>query len=413
MFPFDVLHLVANDILARFFDNAYVWLHVVVHVVVMYGPAALVALFLVKGVVFWRRRRQQRREREPGAVNLEGSSLVPGLFSFILRRTWRHQLGLITIAALSMPVLYAALELPKTIINRALSAERPPLIYGGLHFDQVELLFALCLMFLLAVLCNGVIKYAANVYQGRLSESVLRRLRLTVYGEWRRRNRPGGGSQIIPLIVQELEPIGGFSGAAFVLPVLQGGTFVTILTFMLVQDPVLGAAAVTLLPVQLALIPRLQRRINALARERVKEVRRLGHMLGHDESSPDPQHLRHVFRSLKIIQNIRFELFRKKYFMKCLNNFIGQMTPFFFYTIGGFLVIKGELSFGALVAVLTAYKDFSAPLKELFGYYQTMEDTRVRYEEVRRYLAGTPHAEAVHEIVPDRTTTTRLLNPAA
>ena len=31
-------------------------------------------------------------------------------------------------------------------------------------------------------------------------------------------------------------------------------------------------------------------------------------------------------------------------------------------------------------------KDFSAPLKELFGYYQSMEDVRIRYEEVRRFL---------------------------
>lgn len=34
----------------------------------------------------------------------------------------------------------------------------------------------------------------------------------------RRRDRPGGSTQLIPLIVQELEPIGGFSGTAFVLP---------------------------------------------------------------------------------------------------------------------------------------------------------------------------------------------------
>ncbi len=407
LFPFDILHIFANEVAAGFIGETHWWLRVVVHIVVMYGPAALLFLLLFRVFQLWRRRIRRRNRRgklSDARANLGSSSLIPGLFPYILRRTWRQQVGLVVVAGLSMPVLYATLELPKTIINSALDSDEFPTVYAGVRLEQVEFLFALCLLFLLAVICQGIIKYAANLYQGRLSESALRRLRLTVYREWRRRNRPGGGSQLIPVIVQELEPIGGFMGAAFVLPVLQGGTFLTILTFMFVQDPVLGAAAVTLLPVQLALIPRLQRRINALARERVKEVRRLGDNIGREQESVGAQSLRPVFRSLKTIQGIRFELFRRKFFMKGLNNFIGHMTPFFFYTIGGYLVIQGELSFGALVAVLTAYKDFSSPLKELFRYYQTMEDGRVRYEEVRRYLAGVTHSETAsgissHELV--------------
>ena len=161
---------------------------------------------------------------------------------------------------------------------------------------------------------------------------------------------------------------------------------------MLLQDPVLGAAAVTLLPLQLALIPRLQRRINALGRERVQEIRRLGGLIGSEGNSTlDPIHA-----SFKRIQAIRFEIYRRKFFMKGLNNFISHMTPFFFYTVGGYLVIDGKLSFGALVAVLVAYKDFSAPLRELFRYYQTMEDARIRYEEIRRFLAGC--AESVPDV---------------
>jgi len=401
LFPFDILHILANDVVARFFGEPHWWLRFVVHIVVMYGPAALMLLVLIRvSGLWWRqfRRRNRHDKLIDTPVNLGSSALIPGHLRYITRWTWRHQIGLVAIAGLSMPVLYTTLELPKTIINNALKSDQFPVVYADFSFEQVEFLFALCLMFLFAVICHGMIKYVANLYQGRLSESVLRRLRLTVYREWRRRNRPGGGSQLIPVIVQELEPLGGFSGAAFVLPVLQGGTFLTILTFMFVQDPVLGGAAVTLLPIQLALIPQLQRRINALARERVKEVRRLGDIIGKEHNTVSTRNLRPIFHSLKTIQRIRFELFRRKFFMKGLNNFISHMTPFFFYTIGGYLVIEGELSFGALVAVLTAYKDFSSPLKELFRYYQTMEDSRVRYEEVRRYLAGVAHSETVSEI---------------
>ena len=55
------------------------------------------------------------------------------------------------------------------------------------------------------------------------------------------------------------------------------------------------------------------------------------------------------------------------------------MTPFFFYSIGGYLVINGDLTLGALVAALAAYKDLSAPWKELLNYYQIMDDARLRY----------------------------------
>ncbi len=73
--------------------------------------------------------------------------------------------------------------------------------------------------------------------------------------------------------------------------------------------------------------------------------------------------------------------------MKALNNFLTGLTPFFFYSIGGYLVIEGSLTIGALVAVLAAYKDFSAPVKELFKYYQSLEDVRIRYEAVEEFLA--------------------------
>ena len=85
---------------------------------------------------------------------------------------------------------------------------------------------------------------------------------------------------------------------------------------------------------------------------------------------------------LGTIYDIRFEIYRRKFFVKFLNNFIGQLTPFFFYSIGGYLVIKGNLSFGALVAVLAAYKDLASPWKELLDFYQNKENSRITYDQI-------------------------------
>ena len=86
------------------------------------------------------------------------------------------------------------------------------------------------------------------------------------------------------------------------------------------------------------------------------------------------------------IESIRRNLQREKFFMKSVSNFLASLTPFFFYAIGGWLVIEGRLTLGALVAVLAAYKDFSAPLRELLRHYQAVEDVRVRYQELLAHL---------------------------
>src|SRR6202012_2348100 len=85
---------------------------------------------------------------------------------------------------------------------------------------------------------------------------------------------------------------------------------------------------------------------------------------------------------LGTIYDIRFEIYQRKFFVKFLNNFIGQLTPFFFFSVGGYLVIRGQLSFGALVAVLAAYKDPASPWKELLYFYQTKENARITYEQI-------------------------------
>ena len=71
--------------------------------------------------------------------------------------------------------------------------------------------------------------------------------------------------------------------------------------------------------------------------------------------------------------------------MKSLNNFIMNLTPFFFYTVGGYLVIEGKLSLGALVASLASYKDLASAIRELFKYYQTLQDARTRYSAMIGY----------------------------
>jgi putative ABC transport system ATP-binding protein len=318
------------------------------------------------------------------------------IFRYILRYSLREQIMLLVFTGISFPFLYYSLDLPKTIINKALRVEefRPTEFLGIQFTDHLVYLFTLCGMFLLLVFINGGFKYFINTFKGRLGERMLRRLRYELYARVLRFPLPHfrrvSQGEIIPMITSEVEPLGGFIGDSIALPAFQGGTLLTIIVFMFVQDWVLGLAAVALYPLQGYFIPKLQAKVNALGKQRVRTVRRLADRIGETISGVQEVHAndgaRHrlaVFAEfLGRIYDIRFEIYQRKFFIKFLNNFLAQLTPFFFYAIGGYLVITGGLTIGALVAVLAAYKDLSSPWKELLNYYQMKEDARIKYEQV-------------------------------
>ncbi|MEH6822995.1 MAG: ABC transporter transmembrane domain-containing protein [Motiliproteus sp.] len=316
------------------------------------------------------------------------------IFRFVLRHTKKDQSLILLLTLFSFPFVYYSLEVPKLIINNAIGGVNIPSELFGWPMDQVRYLFVLCGLFLILVLINGALKYVLNVYRGVVGERMLRRLRYELFCRVLRFPLPRfkrlSQGEVIPVIIAETERIGGFVGEAFALPAFQGGMLLTYLFFIFNQDPLLGLAATALYPFQLYLIPKLQRRINLLSKKRVLEVRKFSDRLGDSISGireihvNDTSHFERAKASARLgsIFEIRFEIYKKKFFIKFLNNFLAQITPFFFYSVGGYYVIKGELSLGAMVAVLAAYKDLNSPWKELLKYYQTKEDVRIKYDQV-------------------------------
>ena len=318
--------------------------------------------------------------------------MEPTLYRFIFRYSLKQQISLLILTLVSFPFLYYSLELPKLIINEAISGTDFPRTVFGYDIDQVSYLMLLCAIFLALVLINGLFKYVVNVYRGVVGERMLRRLRYLLLTRVLRFPLPQfrklSQGEIVSMVTAETEPLGGYIGDSVALPAFQGGILLTILGFMFVQDTVLGTAAIALYPLQGWLIPKLQRQVNLLKKDRVVRVRKLSERIGeavtgvqeihtHDTSQYE---LADFSDRIGTIFDIRYQIYRKKFFIKFLNNFLAQITPFFFFSIGGYLVIRGELSFGALVAVLAAYKDLSSPWKELLNFYQLKEDARIKYD---------------------------------
>jgi ABC-type multidrug transport system fused ATPase/permease subunit len=324
----------------------------------------------------------------------ETDGLDSSIYGYILHYSLPEQIYLVVITLISFPFLYYSLDLPKLIVNRAISGKDFPQKFMGWDFNQIPYLLLLCCIFFALVLINGWFKLHLNVRKGQVGERMLRRLRYQLYERVLRFplhhfDRTATG-QVIAMMTGELEPVGGFIGDAFALPISQGGTLLTIFVFMFVQDPVLGAAAVAFYPLQGYLIPKMQRIIRRLGRERVRKVRGLSDRIAETiaaraeirANDAAVYQLADISARLGEIYDIRFEIYNRKFFVKFLNNLIGNLTPFLFFLIGGYFVIKGELSFGALVAVLAAYKDLSAPWKELLDFYQNQQDVAIKYEQV-------------------------------
>ncbi len=336
------------------------------------------------------------------------------LFQFIWKYSKRGQLVLLLVTLLTFPLLYVSLELPKRIINDAIGGSGADVTLLGVSLSQMQLLMVLCIGFLLAVLANGLLKMRLNTMKGVLAERLLRRFRFQLLTRLLRFPRPffrtTSQGELVSMVTSEAEPMGGLMGDMLSQPVFQAGQMMTILVFLFAQSFWFGLASVALIPLQAWIIPKLQRQINQLNKARIQEVRRLAADIGETaagvsdiRTNGGARYRMSLFSSrLGSLFGIRLDIYQKKFFMKFLNNFINQLTPFFFYSAGGYLAITGQITVGALVAALAAYKDLSSPWKELLAYYNQTQDMALRWEVVtEKFAPKTLVDEALFEGAPE------------
>jgi len=304
------------------------------------------------------------------------------LYRFVIRRSLRQQLALTGLVLLSTGMSVAPLELQKRIVNQAI------------ELRDSSALVLYCAAFLGAVLVAGLLKYLITNYEGMISEMVLRDFRDELYQRILRfpssRFEKLSAAQLISMILAEAEELSLFFGQAFAVPLVSGLTLLAVSAYMAYLNPWMVLFA--LHPAQIWLIPRLQRRVNDLSRERVMRGRALSdHVqwsVAHIEdirAEETPATALARFREhLQGIFLLRVRIYRVKYLIKWIGNFLAKLGPFFLLLVGGWLIIErpGSFDLGSLVAALSAYERLNEPWQELLDYYQQKEIARVRYEQV-------------------------------
>ncbi len=341
----------------------------------------------------------------------------------IFRYTWRHssrdQIWLLIVVVFSLPFYFLSLDLPKSIVNgpiqgngfssptdtetvMRIALDLPSWLFGGgeivlfsgLEFGRIPTLIYLCCLFLFFVLVNGYFKLYISTFKGRLGERMLRRMRYQLIDTLLRFPLPQfrrlRSSEIATMVKDEVEPLGGFIGDAFVQPAFLMSQAVTAMVFILLQSITLGLVAGAIVAVQIVLIPRLRRRLLVLGRQRQLTARQLAGRVGeivegiigirvNDTSNWERAE---IVSRLGRIFFIRFDIYQWKFLVKFINNLLAQVTPFVFYLAGGYLAITGRLDIGQLVAVIAAYKELPSPLKDLIDWDQQRLDVQVKYTQV-------------------------------
>ncbi|MGM0586312.1 MAG: ABC transporter transmembrane domain-containing protein, partial [Pseudomonadota bacterium] len=168
------------------------------------------------------------------------------LTTFVWRHSARDQVILLALTVCSFPVIWITLELPKIIINEAIGGSDFPKVFLGVELEQIQYLVALCFGYLAAVGVNNGLKYVTNMQRGILGERMLRRMRFDLFrrvmGRPLSRLKSTSPGELVQMISAELERMGDFIGAIIATPVSQGGSFLVYLTFIIVQNPLIGAA---------------------------------------------------------------------------------------------------------------------------------------------------------------------------
>jgi ABC-type multidrug transport system fused ATPase/permease subunit len=307
------------------------------------------------------------------------------LHRYIIRKSLRPQLILIAIAfVLGLGLNPFMLNLQKRIINEAI---------GQRNFDA---LLWLCGGFLGAVLANGLFKYVKQNLEGYISETMLRDLRGELYNRILRfplahlKNTSTG--QLVAMILGEVEDLGGYFGLALSTPAFHGAMLVGTLGFMVWANPWMALVSMVLFPIQVFFIRRLQRRVSALSRDRVRMVRGLSDRIqesvgglpeiyANDTVAYEAGRFRH---QLQRIFKVRLNIYNLKYLIKWINNFLEKFGQFVLLLVGGWLIINQpeEFNLGALVAFLQAYGQLNEPWRELINFFQLRENARVKYEHV-------------------------------
>lgn len=304
------------------------------------------------------------------------------LYQAIWRVTGRQQLILIGLALLVAGLAAVPLKFQQLVING--------LVEGG---DRTAIVW-LCLGFLAVVLTSAGLKFVLRLRIATVGERVVLLIRQRLYGNLVHDTAAGATDlpkrgTIVTKLAAEAEMVGAFAGAAIAMPLVQLGTLVSVVLFIMVQQPWLGLVVLAVVVPQAVIVKLLQQRINERVRERVLALRRASDVISEADLRAIDQTVMDDFEQ---VYRTRRRIFALKLTSKLALQAISAVGIFGILLLGGLLVLDGRSDIGTVVASLTGLARIDGPWRELIAFFRNASTVRVKYEMLVQSLMARPGA---------------------
>jgi ABC-type bacteriocin/lantibiotic exporter with double-glycine peptidase domain len=303
----------------------------------------------------------------------DGDDAPTGRLSEFYRRLWRQtrqaQLLLIGLAIAIAVLAAVPLYFQQKLING--------LAYGtSLH--QVLVLGA---SYAAASLLTIALKLGLQYRSAILGETIVRRIRgriLTTHAHKRRASdttRAADGT-VVSMLTAEAENVGLFASEAITTPLLEFGTLLSILIFITVSEPLLGALITAVALPQAAIVVAVQGSVNTLVKKRL-ELLRTAADRAVDAAHPWPEAT--ILETFDEVFHARRRIHIRKLSSKAALKVLAALGVVGTLVLGGWLVLRGDTDVGTVVAALTGLTRIDRPWNNLIKFYRSLSMVIVRY----------------------------------
>lgn len=320
------------------------------------------------------------RPSETSAPAIRSDQTLSG---FVWRASGAHQfyVGLIAMAVALLN--FVPIDLQRRIVDVAIANK------------DVRTLLFLGALYLAIVLLQTALKYALLLYQGWVSESVVKTSRdqLTIVASERAAPDENTSGQTVNVIGREIDGVGGFVGVGISEFVVNLTFLFVILGYMLYIQPLIALIGMVFLLPQVFLALYMQSDLNTLVERQVGLVRKLGDetvaqagsgVQSGPQSKPTPTEsstIHAIFRN-------RIRFYFLKYGLKTLLNLANAIGPLMVLVVGGWMVIQGQTTIGTVVAFISGLERLSSPLRDLLNFYREYQQAKVQYQMIGRWVEG-------------------------
>lgn len=315
------------------------------------------------------------------------------LYRAVWRVTGRKQILLIGLSVTVAALAAAPLKFQQLVVNG--------LVYGG---DRHRLAW-LCAGLLGVVLLSAALKFALNLRLSVVGERVVLLLRDRLYANYVIDARAGAPDApkrgtLVTMLAAEAESVGAFAGGAIAAPLMQLGTLISVIVFILASEPWLGVLALGVVVPQGGIVVAIQSRINQRVRERVQALRDASDRISESDLARVEDAVVADFRDAF---ETRRRIFLLKLSAKLALSAISGAGAVGILFLGGWLVLDGRSDVGTVVASLTGLARIEGPWRDLVSFFRNASTVRVKYAMlVRSIMPRLAASDAPEEHVPGR-----------